>query len=388
MLNGVRVVDLTMQLAGPYCTWLLGSLGADVIKVERPGNGEPARETGPHVQGESVYFGSLNRNKRSLTLDLKQSEGKAVFRRLIRTADVLIENYRPGVLDRLGFSEDELRSLNPNLIRTSISGFGQTGALRDRPAFDIVVQAWSGMMSVTGPAGGPPVRVGMSIGDIGAAVFAAIGTLAALVETRVTRVGRRIDVSMVECQLALLENAAARYLNTGQVPQPLGTRHPSVAPFQAFAASDGMFVIAATDDAQWTRLCDALGEGGLLHDPRYATFDSRVENHRALEADLTAIFSRRPLLEWIERLVNADVPCAPVQTVAQAIDSREVAQARMIEEVESSRGVRLRFVRAPVGDRSKVSRAAPQVGEHSEDVLRELGYSTQEISRLRQAKVL
>ncbi|MFQ5830428.1 MAG: CaiB/BaiF CoA transferase family protein [Candidatus Methylomirabilia bacterium] len=384
MLGGIRVLDLTAHLAGPYCTWILGSLGADVIKIERPGVGDPSRAVGPYVAGESVYFGSINRNKRSLTLNLKHVDGAQILARVIRSADVVVENFRPGVLDRLGFPDEVLTRLNSRLIRASISGFGQTGPMRDRPAFDIVVQAWSGMMSVTGPEGGPSVRVGVSIGDIGAALFATIAILAALVERNAGNSSRRIDVAMLECQLALLENAIARYLNTGESPRPLGTRHPSVAPFQAFKTSDGMVVIAVEGDEHWHRLCGALDVQVLGAQERYTTAEARLANHKELEADLARIFLTRSTQAWLETLAAADVPCGPVHTVPQAIESEQVRARGMILEGGSTGGTRLRYVACPVGDREVAAgRAAPAVGEHTGEILHELGYAPSQVAQWR-----
>ena len=381
MLDGVRVVDLTAHLSGPYCTWVLASLGADVIKVERPGSGDPARAMGPHVDGESTYFGSINRNKRSLSLDLKQADGRAVLARLVETSDVLVENFRPGVLSRLGFPDDRLAGLNPRLVRASISGFGQTGPLSDRPAYDIVVQAFSGTMSITGPEGGPPVRVGLSLGDIGAALFATIAILGALFGRGTEGPGRALDVAMADCQLALLENAVARSLNTGDEVQALGTRHPVVAPFQAFETEDAMLVVTAGSDGQWLSLCRALQAEGLAADPRYATAPARIANHAALAADLGAIFRTAPRQTWLDRLVAAEVPCGPLQTVSEALASEHVATRKLVREARGAAGPPLRYVACPVGEPAGTAdRAAPAPGQHTDEGLRELGYSPERIT--------
>ena len=373
MLAGIRVIDLTNHLAGPYCTWLLGGLGADVIKIERPG-GDPARAIGPHVDGESLYFASLNRNKRSIVLDLKAPADRDTFQRLVRRADVLVENLRPGVLARLGFDDATLDRLNPDLIRASITGFGQDGPLAGRPAFDIIAQGMGGLMSVTGPEGGDPVRAGLSIGDLGAALFATIDILAALLARQRGAPARRVDVAMLDCQLALLENAVARTLNAGETPRPLGTRHPSVAPFQAFATADGMIVVAADGEAAWARLCRLPGFEDLAADDRFATGAGRVANHGDLEARLTAVFRTRPRADWLAALEAADIACGPVNDVAEALAQPQVAARRMISEVARPDGGVFRFAAAPIGGRpATAERPAPALGEHSAEILAELG---------------
>ncbi len=372
MLEGIRIIDLTMHLAGPYCTWILGHLGADVIKVERPG-GDPARGTGPHVDGESVYFASVNRNKRSIALDLKSPEGKETFGALVRSADVLVENFRPGTLARLGFDDGGLARINPDLIVASISGFGQDGPLSARPAFDVVVQGMGGLMSITGPDGGPVARAGISIGDIGASLFAAIDILAALLERDRGGGARRVDVAMLDCQLALLENAVARHLIAGDVPRPLGTRHPSVAPFQAFPTADKMIVVVAEGDATWARLCRAIGHEELIDDQRFASAAARLDNHAALEAELAAIFRSRRRAEWLKTLEAADIPCGPVNSVAEAVASPQIESRHMISEVRRAGGAAHRFAASPIGQRGlRAERPAPRLGEHSAEILEEL----------------
>ena len=285
-MQGIRVVDLTAHLSGPYCTWQLAALGADVIKIEPPGTGEPARETPPFRDGHSLYFDSLNRGKRSLALDLRTPDGKAILHKLLATADLLIENFRTGVRDRLGCSDAELDAVNPKLIRVSISGFGQEGSLAKRSAFDIIVQAMSGMMSINGPEGGPLCRVGFSIGDIAAGLFATVAILDRLYERDCRGVERPapIDISMLACQVALLENAYARYLNTGKVPQPLGTRHPSATPFESFPTADEPIVIANSGRKGWPVFCEAVGLGEVALDAAAGALGDLVLGQRGEEA--------------------------------------------------------------------------------------------------------
>src|SRR4029453_1901582 len=294
-LSGVVVIDLTRVLAGPYCTLVLSNLGARVIKVERPGSGDDARGIGPFAGGKSLYFGALNHGKESIALDLRDSGDRAVFERLCGVADVLVENYRPGVLDRLGYGWEALHRRWPLLIYAAASGFGHTGPLRERPAFDMVVQAMGGIMSLTGHPDGPPARVGVSIGDIAAGLFLAVGIAAALHHRRDTGAGTMIDVAMLDCQLAILENALTTHLVTGELPGRLGSRDPKTRPFQAFDAADGQpVVLCAGHDAQFAALCDVLARPDLAADERFRTMDTRRRHGDALEREVAAGLRRRP----------------------------------------------------------------------------------------------
>ena len=381
MLAGLRVIDVTSHLAGPYCTWLLAELGADVIKVERPG-GDPSRAVGPFSDGESLYFSSVNRAKRSLVLDLRSTEGAEIFARLLQSADVFVENLRPGAFARLGFPPERIAALNSRLIYASITGFGQDGPLRNRPAFDIVVQAMSGMMSITGPEGGTPVRVGVSIGDIAAGLFATIDILAALLARKRAAGPRRIDIAMFDCQLALMENAVSRCLNAGEIPTRLGGRHPSIVPFQTFPTADGTIVVAADGNAAWTRLCRAIELEHLADEERFASADARVIHHVELQALLAAQFRRRPSAEWLEVLIAADVASAPLNTVPEALASPQVAARRMLSEVSRLRGGPLRFISAPIGQRGgEAKRGPPRLGEHTDEILKELKWNPGEVAR-------
>ena len=337
-LSGVVVADLTRVLAGPYCTQILGDLGARVIKIETPETGDDARAMGPFVDGESIYFLAVNRGKESIALDLRQTDDKATFEKILSRADVLVENFRPGTMDKLGYPLDELRRRFPNLVPVSISGFGQTGPDSRKPAYDLVVQGLGGIMSLTGPEGGPPVRVGTSIGDLGAGLFAAIAVNAALLHREKTGEARAVDVAMLDCQLALLENAIVRFTATGSLPEPLGTRHPSVTPFEAFPARDGNVIVAAGNDAIFQRLCGALGLEGLPADPRFATNEARTENVEALRAAISPVIVVRPVAEWLSLLAEAGVPCAPINTVAGAIAEPQVAARTMLVEARLASG--------------------------------------------------
>lgn len=389
-LAGLRVIDCTHMLAGPYCTWILGGLGADVIKVEMPGRGDFTRRVAPFLDGQSIYFLSVNRNKRSLTLNLKTEQGQALLRRLVETADVLVENNRPGVMARLGCDYAELAAVNPRLVYASVSGFGQTGPYHTKPAFDVVVQALSGMMSITGEPDRPPARVGASIGDIGASLFATVGILAALQERSRTGRGTYVDVAMLDCQLALLENAVARFLNAGDLARRLGSRHPLIAPFQAFPTSDEPLVVCVDTEEQWTRLCRALERPGLLTDPRFADGNARVRNHAALEPILIEAFRSRSRKEWLALLEAADMPCGAINSIADAVEDPQVVSRGMIVEV-SGDGTPGRFsgipIRTPTYGPGRETRA-PRLGEQTDAILAELGVSPDAIAALRRDGVV
>jgi CoA:oxalate CoA-transferase len=329
-LAGITVIDLSRVLAGPYCTLVLANLGARVIKVERPRTGDDVRAVGPFVGGKSLYFSALNYGKESIALDLKRAEDRAVFDQLLDAADVLVENFRPGVLERLGYGWEALHARWPRLIYGAASGFGHTGPLRDRPAFDMVVQAMGGILSLTGHADGPPARVGVSIGDIAAALFLSVGITSALYRRRETGAGTMIDVAMFDCQLAILENALTTHLVTGTLPGRIGTRHPNIAPFQAFATRDGPIVVCAGHDNLFVCLCDAIGRPELVRDPRFLTPETRRQNVDALEREIETALARRTAAEWLAILERAGVPCAPVNTVADAVRTEQAAARRMV----------------------------------------------------------
>lgn len=376
MLKGIRVLDLTMHLSGPYCCWLLASLGADVIKIERPG-GDPVRETGPFHNGESTYFASVNRGKRGMVLDLKSEAGKESFRKLVRSADVLVENFRAGVLERLGFGDDELKKLNEKLIVGSITGFGQSGSMAQRPAFDVVIQGMSGMMSVTGDPEGEPMAVGISVADITAGVFAALGIVSALYKREVTDESERLDISMLHCQLALMENAVGRYLNVGEVATRMGSRHPQVTPFQSYPVQDGTVVVAADGERNWAAMCEALGIQHLVDDPRFVDNAARVEHYSELEALLLPVFERHTSDEVLHKLWAVDVPCGPVNSVADILDSDYTKERQVVSTVKRDDGATSRYVASPVMyGTANVERAAPALGQHTDDILRELGLGT------------
>jgi CoA:oxalate CoA-transferase len=349
-MKGIRVVDMTSVLSGPFCTWLLASLGADVIKVENP-NGDTSRTTPPFKDGVGLYFASVNRNKRSIKLDLKTDDGKAVLHKLLASADVFVENMRPGVRDRLGCGDEELKAINPKLISASISGFGQKGSLSDRPAYDIVVQAMSGMMSINGELGGSPTRVGFSVGDISAAMFAVIGILQRLYERDAQgkdNIGH-LDVSMLACQWACLENAFARHLNTGVVPGPIGSRHPSSTPFEPYPTADQDIVIGLGSEKDWAPFCKAIGLTSLLIDPRFQGAETRLANRDELDEVLGNYLQKKPSSYWMDLLIKNSIPCSVIENIESISNNLISEEYKAFSEIEvGTTKQKMRFVRNPI----------------------------------------
>jgi len=390
-LEGVRILDLTWVLAGPFASMVLCDLGADVIKVERPPIGDVARMTAPLVNGESCYFLSVNRGKRSIAIDLKNEAGRDLFLRLVERVDVVMENFTPGTMEALGLGYDVLSQGNPRLIYAATSGFGQTGPDRLRPALDIIAQGMGGIMSITGEPGGPPVRPGTSLGDIAAGLFTAIGVLAALHERERSGRGQMIDVAMLDCQVSILENAFARYFATGQVPGPIGTRHPVATPFQAFPTRDGYIVLALSwgVENQWELFCATIGRADLIDDHRFDTGPLRTEHHAELEPILIEAMKKKTTAEWVREFDAIGLPCGPLNNIAQAAALPQVKAREMLVEVEHRRIGRFPLPNTPV----KLSRTpggvrgpSPDLGQHTDDVLRELlGLPDEEIGRLREA---
>src|SRR5712692_2198489 len=318
-LSGIVVVDLSRILAGPYCTLLMAEMGARVIKVEPPKGGDDARAYGPFVKGKSTYFASVNRGKESIALDLKDDGQRKIFEKLLEKADVIVENFRPGTMEKLGYGWDTLHKKYPRLIYASASGFGHSGPNSKDPAYDMVVQGMGGIMSITGNEGQPPARVGMSIGDIGAGLFTAVAVNAALVHRLKTGESTKIDIGMFDCQIALLENAVMRYTVEGEIPGPLGARHPTITPFQAFRTADGAIIIAAGNDSLFIKMCDALGLPEMANDPDYKTNALRQKHHGKLEAKLEALLKTKPTGHWLAVMAKADIPAGPINNVEQAL---------------------------------------------------------------------
>lgn len=386
-LSGLIVVDLTRVLAGPFATMLLADLGARVIKVEPPGRGDDARHFGPFTGagdgGKSVYFESLNRGKQSIALDLKSADDRAVFDKLIAAADVLAENYRAGTMEKLNYGWERLRQINPRLIYAAVSGFGQTGPYQNLPAYDLVVQAMGGIMSITGqpadaspdsPGAQPPVRVGTSIGDISAGLFSVCGILSALHRRERSGQGCLVDVGMLDCQVAILENAISRCLAAGRPPAPLGMRHPSITPFDGFKAKDAFMIIAAGNDALFAKLCAALGVDDLPALDAFNSNDRRTENHAALKREIESALAGKSAAEWLEILRDAGVPCAPINDVAQVVDDAQVKARNMIIESRDANGNRTLMAGNPIKmsgvDDPSTRAPAPALDQHREEILR------------------
>jgi formyl-CoA transferase len=375
-LADIRVLDFSRVLAGPYCTMMLGDLGADVIKVESP-EGDDTRRWGPPYQGgESAYYLSCNRNKRSIVLDLDTAEGRGVARRLASQSHVLVENFRLGTMEKWGLGYEQLSRENAGLVYCSISGYGRTGPLSHLPGYDFVMQGVGGVMSFTGEADGPPQKVGVAIVDLTAGMFALSAILAALRVRDLTGMGQHIDISLLDAHLAWLANVGSNYLVSGEVPPRYGNAHPNIVPYQAFAASDGWLVVAVGNDRQWVRLCDALSTPELAADPRFATNSARVENRSVLVPLLQAIFAERSTAEWLSKLEEADVPAGPVNNVAQALSQPQVAAREMVQEVVHPGIGAFKMVASPLklsSTPTTIRRHPPILGEHTREILAELG---------------
>jgi CoA:oxalate CoA-transferase len=374
-LSGISVIDMTRVLAGPYCTMILSDLGARIIKVEPPG-GDDARAYGPWVDDQSAYFMSLNRGKESLSLDLKDDGDRAVLEKLLAKADVLVENFRPGTMAKLGFGWEDLKERYPRLIYAACSGFGQTGPLSQRPAYDMVVQGMGGIMSLTGHDGGSPTRVGTAIGDIAAGMFTAIGVNSALYERSQTDRGQFIDIAMLDCQLAILENAIARYFSTGTSPGPSGARHPAIAPFECYESGDGHIIMAAGNEALYQKLCDAIGASHLIDDPRFRTNPERMENVVALKAELEKILTSDTTDHWLAKLEAAGVPCGPLQNVGQVVEHPQSIARNMVVGIDDPAAGPIRIAGNPIKlsnhDDPSSRGAIPRLDEHRQSILDEL----------------
>jgi crotonobetainyl-CoA:carnitine CoA-transferase CaiB-like acyl-CoA transferase len=370
-LAGVRVLDLSRVLAGPLCTMILADLGADVVKVERPGEGDDTRHWGPPFAGDdAAYFLSLNRNKRSIAVDLAAEEGAGLIRRLAARSDVLIENFRPGLMDRLGLGLEPLRADHPRLITCSLTAFGP-GAhdTATRPGYDIIVQALSGLMSITGPRDGEPVKTGVAVLDVITGLYAAIGILAALAERSATGRGRHVEVALYEASVSAMVNQAANYLVGGIVPRPMGTEHPNIVPYQVFRASDRPFVLAAGNDRLFARTCEVLGHPGWTEDPRFVTNGDRVRHRDELIPMLQDVFERRPARAWIDALDAAGVPCSPILAMDEVFAS--AGGRALVRTVDDPvRGV-LRMVASPIridGATPVVRLPPPRLDEHGDQI--------------------
>jgi formyl-CoA transferase/CoA:oxalate CoA-transferase len=391
-LAGLTVLDLTRVLSGPYCTMLLADMGARVIKIEQPGRGDETRAWGPpFVAGESAYFLSINRNKESVTLDFKQPGGRQALDRLLDRADVLVENFRPGTLDRLGLGYAGVAATHPGLVYCSISGFGQTGPRRNQAGYDAVMQAEGGLMSVTGPADGPAYRVGVAVADLVAGLLAAQGIVLALYSRDRTGRGQQVDVGMLDGVVSLLTYHASMHLTTATISQRVGNRHSTIAPYDTFSANDGELFLAVGNDDQFRRFCAATGQQALLSDERFATNPSRVVHHRELRERLAPIMRQQSRAYWNEQLTRAGVPCGSVRDVPDALSDPQLIARGMIESVEHAAAGMIKVLGVPIKlseTPGSVRSAPPTLGQHTAQVLAEIGMTIGEIEDLRRASAI
>jgi crotonobetainyl-CoA:carnitine CoA-transferase CaiB-like acyl-CoA transferase len=381
MLSDIKVLDLTTFLSGPFCTMILSDMGASVVKIETP-KGCATRQNPPFIHGESAYFMSLNRGKKSITLNLKSEGGRKIFFQLVASSDVLVENFRPGVMDRLGFDYKTVSEINPRIVYASISGFGNTGPFREKGAYDMVIQGYGGIMSITGSPGGEPVRVGYSVADLSAGLYGALAITGALRVRDKLGKGQYLDVSMLDCQVAFMENAIARYFATGEIPEPLGNRHPSIAPFQAFKSQTGYFTLSASTDAQFSNLCDAMGLAHVKNDKRLLTKRDRVKNVALINELFGKIFAEKPKEYWLELLERHKIPCGPINDVKDVVESPQVQARGMIVELDHEKAGRIKMAGPPIKASLTppcAQSAPPLLGQDTEGILSQMGYTLEEI---------
>lgn len=392
-LEGIRILDLSQVLAGPYCTMFLGDLGAEVIKVERPGQGDDTRAWGPpFLAGESAYFLSVNRNKKSITINLKEPRGREIIKGLARKSDVLVHNFRPGIMERMDLDYETLKKENPGIIYCSISGFGPDGPYRERAGYDILIQGMGGIMSLTGEPEGEPMKVGVAIVDVTAGLYCLAGIMSALIYRARTGLGQKVDVALLDSMVAWLVNAGQNYLVSGQVPERWGNAHPNIVPYQAFKAKDAYFIVAIGNDAQFRKLCEIIGRPELAEDPRYITNADRVKNRAELINTLAVVFETRESEEWIEASLEAGLPCGPINTLDRVFKDPQVLHREMVVEVNHPSVGKVRLAGNPIKlseSPAMIKAHPPLLGEHTEEVLASLlGLKGEEIEGLRREGVI
>jgi len=391
-LESITVLDLSRVLAGPYCTMMLGDMGADVIKIEQPGVGDDTRGwVPPYVNGESAYFLSVNRNKKSLTLNLKEKEGKEIFYKLCKTADVIVENFRPGTTEKLGVSYNDVKSISEKIIYCSISGFGQDGPYTNRPVYDLILQGMGGLMTMTGEEGGPPVRIGVAVTDIGAGMFAAYSILAAVIAREKTGKGQYIDVSLLDCQISWLTYQAGNFFATGESPKRMGSAHPSIVPYQAFQTKSGYINVGVGSERLWQNFCSAIAREDLTNDPRYKVNEDRVRNRKELIPFLENILLQRTTEEWMKIFDEKEVPAGPIYTFDEIFSDPQVLHRNMLVEMDhpsagviNQTGIPVKLSETP----GALESPPPLLGEHTGDILTELGYTSSQIRALREKGVI
>ena len=391
-LKGLKVLSFARALAGPYASMLFCDLGAEVIKIEEPEHGDTARRNGPFIKGISSYFLSVNRGKKSITLNLRDEKAKKIVYDLAKKVDILIENFRPGVMKRLGIHYDAIQEHNPAIIYASISGFGQTGPRSQKPALDMIAQSTGGVVSITGEPDGAPVRVGYSIGDMGAALFTTVAVLAALHEREKSGKGQWIDISMVDSQVALCENAITRYFATGEIPKSFGSRHPLFTPFQIFPTKDGSITLIAYRENQWKVFCTAVGKKEWIHDEKFKTNAARLQNYSTYIKNMNGLMRTRTTKEWLALFERHDVMCAPVNDIEAVLNDPQILERNMVAETHHAEAGTLKVVGTPMKfskTACRIEKACPDLGEHTDEVLSELlGISEKEIHELRSSKAI
>ncbi len=390
-LEDIKVVDLTRTLAGPFCTMLLGDMGADVIKIEEPEKGDETRSWTPFWNGESTQFLSFNRNKRSLSLDLKTEEGIEIVSKLAAGADVMIESFRSGALDRMGLGYEAISRLNPRIVYCSVSGYGRTGPMADMPGYDLIIQAYSGLMHLTGEPDGLPQRVGFSLVDLFAGMMAFGSVVTALRHRDRTGEGQWVEASLLDGQVATLSYHATGYMGTGVEPHRMGSGHPSLVPYQSFPASDGFFILGCGNQGLWERTCRAIERTDLLEDPRFFTNTARVEHRGECVAILSEVFKSKSVEHWVKLISDAGIPCGPINRVSDVVSNPQVLARNMVADIPHPNVQELRVPNSPLklaATPPSVRRPPPLLGQHNEEILSELGYSLEDVTRLRSDGVI